>query len=260
MTEQDNDKMPFTTHLEDLKKIIVRSLIAIGIGFVICYIVKERLFTILAAPLSQVMPEGSTMVYTGLPEAFFTYLKISLFASIFLTAPYWLYQVWSFVSPGLYDNEKKYVFPFVIVSTLFFIGGALFAYYIVFPFGFKFFVAFTTEFIKPMISVKEFLSFSMKLLLAFGVIFELPIFMYFLAKVGLVTSRTLSVKRKYAYLLVFVVAAFFTPPDVVTQVLMAFPLMVLYEISIWVVKFAEKKKKESNDDKESDVTDEEDAS
>ena len=133
------------------------------------------------------------------------------------------------------------MFPFVFFSTIFFVGGSLFAYFVVFPFGFKFFLAFGTEFIRPMLSIKEFLSFSFKLLLAFGIIFELPIMMFFLSRVGLVNSRTLITKRKYAILLVFVIAALFTPPDVVTQVLMALPLMLLYEASVWVVKLGEKK-------------------
>jgi sec-independent protein translocase protein TatC len=187
------------------------------------------------------MPDDSAMIFTSLPEAFFTYLKVSFFAAIIIASPYLLYQIWKFVSPGLYSTEKKYVAPFVILSTIFVLGGTLFAYYIVFPFGFKFFLAFGTEFIRPMLSIREYLSFTFKLLLAFGIIFELPIFMFFLARIGLVDSKMLTAKRKYAILLVFVVAAFFTPPDVVTQVLMAVPLMLLYEISVWVVKAGEKK-------------------
>jgi sec-independent protein translocase protein TatC len=156
------------------------------------------------------------------------------------------------VSPGLYESEKKSVAPFVAFSTIFFVGGSLFAYYIVFPFGFKFFVGFGNDFIRPMLSLKEYLSFSMKLLIAFGVIFELPIFMFFLARIGIVNSQTLTKKRKYAILLVFVTAALFTPPDVVTQILMAVPLMLLYEISIWVVRAGEKKRAAREDDETDD--------
>jgi sec-independent protein translocase protein TatC len=187
------------------------------------------------------MPDKSTMIFTSLPEAFFTYLKVSFFAAIFLASPYILYQIWNFISPGLYDSEKKYVIPFVLFSTIFFVGGSLFAYFVVFPFGFKFFLAFGTDLIRPMLSIREYLSFSFRLLLAFGIIFELPILMFFLSRVGLVNSRTLITKRKYAILLVFIIAALFTPPDVVTQVLMALPLMLLYEASVWVVKMGEKK-------------------
>jgi len=241
MNESIDEKMPFMDHLEELRKRLVRSLTAIGIGFVICYLFKERLYGLLTIPLNAVMPEGSTMIFTSLPEAFFTYLKVAFFASILLTSPYILYQIWKFIAPGLYTTEKRYVAPFVFFSSLFFIGGSLFAYYIVFPFGFKFFLAFGTETIRPMLTMKEYLSFSFKLLFAFGIIFELPVFMYFLGKIGVVNSRTLKAKRKYAILLVFVTAALFTPPDVVTQVMMAIPLIFLYEASIWVVKLGEKK-------------------
>ncbi len=250
MSERIDEKMPFTLHLEELKTRLTRVLIATGVGFVVCYIFKEKLFWALTLPLAAVLPDNSSMIFTGLPEAFFTYLKVSFFASIFLVSPYILYQLWKFVAPGLYASEKKYVTPFVIFSTIFFLGGSLFAYYIVFPFGFKFFVGFGNDFIRPMLSLKEYLSFSMKLLIAFGIIFELPIFMFFLAKIGMINSEILRKKRKYAILLVFVVAAFFTPPDIVTQCLMAVPLLLLYEISIWVVKAGEKKRVPEADNEE----------
>jgi len=241
MNDQTDEKMPFTSHLDELRSRLLRCIVAVGLVFVACYLIKERIFEILTIPLKVAMPDDSAMIFTSLPEAFFTYLKVSFFAAIIIASPYLLYQIWKFVSPGLYSTEKKYVAPFVILSTIFFLGGTLFAYYIVFPFGFKFFLAFGTEFIRPMLSIREYLSFTFKLLLAFGIIFELPIFMFFLARIGLVDSKMLTAKRKYAILLVFVVAAFFTPPDVVTQVLMAVPLMLLYEISVWVVKAGEKK-------------------
>ncbi len=254
MTDQTDEKMPFTLHLEELKKRLIRVLVAIGIGFVACYLVKEKLFWVLTRPLVAVLPEDSSMIFTSLPEAFFTYMKVSFLSSIFLVSPYILYQIWKFVSPGLYSSEKKQVAPFVAFSTIFFLGGALFAYYIVFPFGFKFFVGFGNDFIKPMLSLKEYLAFSMKLLIAFGVIFELPIFMFFLGKIGVVNSQTLRKKRKYAILMVFVVSAILTPPDVFTQCLMAIPLMLLYEISIWVVKAGERKRSAlEEDDEEEDI-------
>jgi len=238
----DEQKMPLTDHLEELRTRFIRILIALGIGFVLCFFVKERIFSIIIYPLSDIMPDGSAMIFTSLPEAFFTYLKVSLFAAIFITSPYTLYQIWKFVSPGLYVSEKKYVVPFVLLSTLFFLGGAFFAYFLVFPLGFAFFLAFATEFIKPMLSMREYLGFSMKLLLAFAIIFELPIFMFFLAKIGLVNSQVLKKRRKYAILIIFAVAATLTPPDVVTQTMMAIPLILLYELSILVVRKGEKNK------------------
>lgn len=241
MKNNKEEKVPFSEHLDELRKRLIRVFIALGIGFIACYLFKEKLYQFLTIPLNAVLPDDSSMIFTSLPEAFFTYLKVAFFASIIFTSPFTLYQIWKFISPGLYTSEKKYVAPFVIFSTLFFVGGSSFAYYLVFPLGFKFFIAFGTDSIKPMLSMKEYLSFSFKLLLAFGIIFELPVFMFFLGKIGLVNSKTLIAKRKYAILLVFITAALFTPPDVVTQVMMAVPLVLLYEISIWIVKMGEKK-------------------
>lgn len=237
--------MPLTDHLEELRTRFIRILIALGVGFVFCFLFKERIFDFIVYPLKGVMPEGSSMIFTSLPEAFFTYLKVSLFAAIFLTSPYTLYQIWKFISPGLYASERKYVMPFVLLSTVFFVGGSLFAYFFVFPLGFAFFLAFATDFISPMLSMRDYLGFSMKLLLAFGIMFELPIFMFFSAKIGLVNYDVLKKKRKYAILLIFIIAAVLTPPDVVTQCMMAVPLILLYELSLWIVKIAEGKKKSS---------------
>lgn len=239
--DKEEKKAPFSEHLDELRKRLIRVFIALGIGFIVCYLFKEKLYQFLTIPLNAVLPPDGSMIFTSLPEAFFTYLKVAFFASIIFTSPFTLYQIWKFLSPGLYTSEKKYVVPFVIFSTIFFVGGTSFAYYLVFPLGFKFFIAFSTEHIKPMLSMKEYLSFSFKLLLAFGIIFELPVFMFFLGKIGLVNSKTLITKRKYAILLVFIAAALFTPPDVVTQVMMAVPLVLLYELSIWIVKMGEKK-------------------
>ena len=248
----DEEKMPLTDHLEELRTRFIRILIALGAGFVFCFLFKERIFGFIVYPLKGIMPEGSSMIFTSLPEAFFTYLKVSLFAAIFLTSPYILYQIWKFISPGLYSSEKKYVAPFVILSTLFFVGGSLFAYLLVFPLGFAFFLAFATEFITPMLTMREYLGFSMKLLFAFGIMFELPIFMFFSAKIGLVNYDVLKKKRKYAILIIFVIAATLTPPDVVTQTMMAVPLVLLYEMSLWVVKLAERRKNNKAADEDDD--------
>lgn len=228
----EDDKIPFTSHLEELRRRLVIAFIAIAIGFAVSYGFKEQLFEILVRPLKLVMAEGDTLIFTNLPEAFFTYLKVALLTGIGLASPVLLYQFWMFVAPGLYDKEKRLLLPIVFLSTLFFVGGALFGYFIVFPYGFEFFLGFATETIRPMPSMKEYLSFAAKLLLAFGIVFELPLVITFLAKLGLVTVPFLKKNRKYALLLFFVGSAILTPPDVVTQVMMALPLMVLYEISI----------------------------
>jgi sec-independent protein translocase protein TatC len=247
MDDRAEDKLPLTAHLEELKKRLVRSLIAIGIGFVVCYYFKDPLFKIITKPLLEVMPKGSYMIFTSLPEAFFTYIKVAFFASLFLTAPFTLYQIWKFISPGLYPREKKYVVPFVLTSSLLFIGGILFAYFLALPPAFGFFVEFSTDTLRPMFTMREYLSFALKLLLAFGVSFQLPVFIFFMTKLGIVNSRILAKQRRYAILIIFIAAAILTPsPDAFTQIIMAIPLMILYEISVFIAKFVEKKKKEAD--------------
>ncbi len=230
---EEEAKLPFLEHLEELRKRLIRSFIAIGVGFGIAYGFKEDLFRILIRPLVQVMDTSrDTMVFTGLPEAFFTYLKVSLLAGFVLALPVIFYEFWMFVAPGLYRRERVVIFPIVLVSLFFFAGGALFAYFLVFPFGFKFFLGFASETIRPLPSMKEYLSFSSKMLLAFGLAFELPLVITGLARFGLVDTAFLKKNRKYALLLFFIGAAILTPPDVVSQVMLAFPLMALYELSI----------------------------
>lgn len=228
----DEEKLPFTAHLEELRSRLIYCFVAVFIGFAISYFFKEKLFDILVAPLVKVMGQGDTLIYTGLPEAFFTFLKVSFLAGLLIASPVIIYQFWMFVAPGLYTKEKKLLLPIIFLSSFFFIGGSLFGYFIVFPYGFQFFLGFATETIRPLPSMKEYLSFSSKLLLAFGLVFELPLVITFLAKLGIVSVEFLKKNRKYALLLFFIGAAIITPPDVVTQIMMAIPLMILYEISI----------------------------
>ncbi|MGB5986520.1 MAG: twin-arginine translocase subunit TatC [Desulfobacterales bacterium] len=246
----ENDKMPFTGHLEELRSRLIRSFIAVGVGFAAAYGFKEKLFQILVHPLTTVMESGETLIFTGLPEAFFTYLKVSLLAGIMVASPILLYQFWMFVAPGLYEKERKVLFPIIFLSTLFFLGGALFGYFIVFPWGFKFFLGFANDTIRAMPSMREYLGFSAKLLLAFGLCFELPLVLTGMARLGLVSVATLKKNRKYALLIFFVGAAILTPPDVVTQVMMALPLMVLYEISIIGARIFQRRPPESEADPE----------
>ena len=239
---REDEKLPFTSHLEELRKRLITAFIAIGVGFVVSFGFKERLFGILVQPLINVMKEGENLIYTGLPEAFFTYLKVSLLTGLIVASPILLYQFWMFVAPGLYRKERSLMVPIVILSSFFFIGGALFGYFVVFPWGFKFFMGFATETIRPLPSMKEYFGFSAKLLLAFGLVFELPLVLTFMAKLGIVSVDFLKKNRKYALLIFFAGAAILTPPDVITQILMALPLMVLYEISIIGAKIFGKKK------------------
>lgn len=242
----EESKLPFTAHLEELRKRLIICFIAVGIGFVISYGFKEYLFQVLVNPLVKVMQPGDSLIFTGLPEAFFTYLKVAFLAGLMLAAPVIIYEFWIFVAPGLYDKEKSLMLPIVFLSTFFFIGGALFGYFLVFPWGFKFFLGFASDTIRPMPSMKEYLGFSAKLLLAFGLVFELPLVITFLARLGIVSVEFLKKNRKYALLLFFVAAAILTPPDVVTQIMMALPLMLLYEIAIIGARIFGKKKVEAD--------------
>jgi len=239
----EEKRMPLTSHLEELKTRLIRILIVVGVGFGVCYLFKDWSFRVITKPLVDAMQAQSSMIFTGLPEAFFIHMKIAFFASLFLTAPYTLFEIWRFVSPGLYKNEKRLVFPFVFFSTILFIGGVLFGYFVALPPAFSFFVSFSTDFLKPMISFREYLDLTLKFLLAFGLCFEMPVFMFFLAKIGIVNAKMLAKQRRYAILIIFIAAAVLTPsPDAVSQILMAIPLMVLYEVSIFVAKFARRNK------------------
>ncbi|RLB35361.1 MAG: twin-arginine translocase subunit TatC [Deltaproteobacteria bacterium] len=237
-----DEKQPFMAHLEELRSRLIACAIAVGIGFGISYVFSKKLFLILILPLKANMPAGDKLIFTNLPEMFFTYLKTAFIAGILLSSPFIFYEIWMFIAPGLYQKERKFLIPFVVFSSILFVGGALFGYFVVFPFGFKFFLSFANEYIQALPSVKQYFSFAIKLLLAFGVVFELPVVAFFLAKMGLVTSKFLKRQRKFAILLIFVAAAILTPPDMVTQLMMAGPLLLLYEISIYVAKIAERKK------------------
>jgi len=230
--------MPLIAHLEELRWRIVRSVAAVAVGFFLCYAVAERIFTFLVRPLAALRPEQSLIIGTGVTEAFFTKLKVSFIAGIFLASPIVFYQIWRFVAPGLYENEKRHAVPFAIVASFFFIAGAAFCYVVVFPVGFEFFLdEYGSISVAPQIRITEYLSFATRMLLAFGVTFELPVVTFFLARLGLVTHRHLINYGRYAIVIIFIVAAVLTPgPDVASQLLMAAPLLVLYALSILVAK------------------------
>jgi len=204
---------------------------------------QMQLFTdSLQQALMQVTQQGHFQ-YTYPAEAFFSHIKISIVAGLFLVSPYVFAQIWGFIAPGLYSHERKWMIPMAVISALFFTAGGLFGYFVVFPFGFEFFAGFSTEGIQFTPKLNEYLSFCLKLLFAFGFVFELPLFIFFLARMGMVSSAGLRKKRKYAILIGFVLAAVLTPPDPFTQCLMAGPLIILYEVGIWVAYFFGKKEK-----------------
>ena len=239
---REEDKLPFTAHLEELRSRLIKSAAAVGVGFAACYGFKEQLFQILIRPLILVMPDGGRLIFTGLPEAFFTYLKISLIAGVILASPVLFYQFWMFVAPGLYKKERMTLAPIVIVTTLFFAGGALFGYFVVFPYGFKFLLGFGSDYIRTLPAMREYLNFSIKLLFIFGLAFEMPVILVAIARLGVVSVGYLQRNRKYAVLLAFVLAAFLTP-DVISMILMAVPLMLLYELGIQGARCFERRKK-----------------
>lgn len=244
-TSEENE-MLLTDHLEELRRRLIIVVVAIVIATLGAYCFSEDLFRILMVPLLAVMPAEGGLIFTGLTETFFTYLKISILAGFFISSPVVIFQIWRFSAPGLYAEEKRYVFPFVFFATIFFVGGAMFGYFVVFPFGFKFFMGFATDFIRPMPSVREYFSFAVRMLFAFGVVFELPVVTAFLALFGLIRAETLINKRKYAVLGAFVIAAILTPPDIVSQLMMAGPIIILYEISIVVARICGRKKVEKD--------------
>ncbi len=252
----DGKKMPLLDHLIELRKRLLYSLVALLVAFLVCFYFAADLFDFLVKPLADLLierraaDEGSAprLIYTALTEVFFTHVKVAFFAGAFITAPIFLTQIWLFVAPGLYRNERHAFGPFLVATPiLFFIGGSL-VYYVIFPLAWEFFLAFEQQAdtgtlpIELEAKVNEYLSLVMKLIFAFGLCFQLPVIMTLLARVGLATSEGMAKKRKYAIVGVFVVAAIFTPPDPISQVSLALPIILLYEISIYMAKFVEKKR------------------
>jgi sec-independent protein translocase protein TatC len=229
-------RMPLTAHLEELRTRIIRSLLGIAAGFLLSYGFAERLVSWLLRPLTAIRPDQSLVIGTGVTDAFFTKLKVAGVAGVFVASPIVFYQAWKFVAPGLYERERRIAVPFSAAATFFFISGAAFCYYLVFPVAFTFFLdEFTSVGISPQIRVSEYLTFTSRMLLAFGATFELPVVTFFLARIGLVTHRMMIGGARYAIVVIFIVAAVLTPgPDVASQMLMATPLLVLYALSIGI--------------------------
>ena len=232
--ESPASKMTLMEHLFELRVRLVRCCIAVGLAFFVCWSVVNPIFDTLVNPLLAVLPANSTAIYTTLPEGFFTRMFIAFVGSLFLASPVIFYQLWCFIAPGLYDEEKRFIIPIALVSAFFFTAGGSFCYFMVFPYAFSFFVGFSTESIVIMPKISDYLDFVLKLILAFGLIFEMPLFAFFLARMGLVTAAIMRKVRRYAVLTIFIVAAILTPPDVVSQLLMACPMLMLYEVSILV--------------------------
>ena len=227
--------MSFLDHLEELRRRIVISLVAVVVGFFVAFAFIDRIFGFIMRPLQAILPDGGKLVYTEPAEAFLLYLKVAALAGLFFAAPVLLWQAWLFVAPGLYANEKRFVIPFVFFSTFFFVAGAAFSHYVVFPWAWTFFAGFTTDYMQFMPRIAPVFSLYVRMLLALGLVFEMPTLVMFLARVGLVTPKLLLKQFKYAVLVIFIIAAVLTPgPDVVSQALVAGPMIVLYIFSIGV--------------------------
>jgi sec-independent protein translocase protein TatC len=248
-------RMPLTAHLEELRTRIIRSLLGIAAGFLASYGFSEWLVAWLLKPLTAIRPDQALVIGTGVTDAFFTKLKVAAVAGVFVASPIVFYQAWQFIAPGLYERERRVALPFSAAATFFFVSGAAFCYYLVFPVAFRFFLdEFTSVGISPQIRVSEYLTFTSRMLLAFGVTFELPVVTFFLARIGLVTHRMMIAGARYAIVVIFIVAAVLTPgPDVASQMLMATPLLVLYALSIGIAYMVGRPAAETSDETEPEV-------
>jgi sec-independent protein translocase protein TatC len=226
--------MTFLEHLEDLRKRLFYSALALLVGFVPGWMFHKQIYEILARPVTQYLPAGTKLAYTSLTAPFMLYIKVAFLGSLFIAAPFVFLQIWYFVAPGLYQKEKKYVIPFVLMTTFFFALGALFGYYVVFPWACRFFLQIASDF-QPVITVDQYFGLALKVLLGIALVFELPTLIFFLARMGLVTAGWMVRNFKYAVLVVFVIAAVITPtPDVITQSIVAVPMLALYGLSILI--------------------------
>jgi len=242
MSENDG-MMPLTSHLAELRKRLVISFSAVLFATIVSYIFSEELFNILAKPLiSNLPPDQNSLAFIGITDPFFTYLKVSMTSGIIFASPVILHQIWSFVAPGLHENERIWFWPVLLISTVLFAAGVLFAYLAVFHLAFRYLLGFANDNLRPVLSMSLYFSTSTRLLIAFGFAFELPLFMLTFAKLGVFDAKTLKHYRRYAFIIAFVFGALLTPPDIVSQVLLAVPLVILYEIGLLMVRIFGKKK------------------
>ncbi|HYS56351.1 MAG TPA: twin-arginine translocase subunit TatC [Thermoanaerobaculia bacterium] len=239
--EHDLPKMSFLEHLEELRKRLLVSIIALGVAFLACWNYADRIFGLLARPLSRFLPPGEKLVFTRLTEPFLLYMKVAFFAGIFVASPIILWQLWLFIAPGLYKRERSYAAPFIIIASLFFIVGGWFGWRVLLPGTCAFFLETGKEF-RQMIKADEFFSFASMVILATGLVFETPILIFFLARLGIVTPAFLLQKFKWAIVLSFIIAAIVTPtPDMVTQTVLAVPMIALYALGIAIAYIFGKK-------------------
>ena len=251
------DSNSFTSHFIELRSRLLNSIIFIFVAFIISYIFAEHIYNFLVEPYANAVKDDQNsrrLIFTALHETFITYIKVAFFSSVFLGSPILLIQIYKFIAPGLYKNEKRAILPYLISTPILFLLGAILVYYLVMPLAIKFFLSFetigsnSTLPIQLEAKVNEYLSLIMRLIFAFGISFQLPILLNLLARIGVVNSQYLKTRRRYVIVIIFALAAILTPPDPITQVGLAIPLLILYELSIFTVKFTEKKNKKNLED------------
>ncbi len=245
----DEAAAPLLDHLIELRTRLIRSVVAILVTFVACYIMAEPIYNFLVQPLADTLDrEGARLIFTALHEVFFTHVKVAFFAALFISFPFVASQLWMFIAPGLYKNEKRAFLPYLVLTPILFFSGGALVYYVIFPLAWQFFVSFETIGAKDTLpihleaKVSEYLSLSMKLIFAFGLSFQLPLLLTLLARAGMVTAKGLAEKRKFAIVAAFVAAAILTPPDPLSQISLAVPIILLYEASIYAVRIVEKRR------------------
>ncbi len=251
LTENKSD-MSFFEHLGELRKRILISFAFIFVFFLVSWAFVDKLYHWFSIPVLRFLPEGGKLAFTSLTEPFMMYIKISFISGFFIASPFIFYQLWAFITPGLYKNEKKMVIPFVLSTTFFFILGGAFGYYSVFPWACKFFLEVGSDF-NAIITINDYFSLAFRVLLGISVIFELPVLSFLLAKMGIITSKFLLKHFKYAIVIIFIIAAVITPtPDIVTQSMFAVPMMFLYLLSIIIAKIVGPKTEKVDDKKKSE--------
>ena len=255
MSHDDNDS-GFISHLSELRKRLINSFIFLIIFFIACYFFAEDLYGFLVEPYAQAVKDDVVerrLIFTALQETFLTYLKVSFFTAFFVTCPFILTQIWKFIAPGLYKHEKIAILPYLVLTPILFFLGGLLVYYLIMPLAIKFFLSFETTGLSTNLpiqleaKVNEYLSLVMKLIIAFGISFQLPVVLSLLARIGVVDSEFLKKRRKYVVVIIFAAAALLTPPDPITQIGLAIPLLILYELSIFSVKLIENKNFKDSD-------------
>jgi len=251
MNDENTGKSSFVEHLTELRSRLIKSIIFLFLAFIFCYIFAEHIYTFLVEPYAKAVKDDGTsrrLIFTALHETFITYLKLAFFAAIFMSSPIVITQLYKFIAPGLYKNEKKTLLPYLIATPVLFLLGGMLVYYLIMPLAIKFFLTFETSQLNSLpiqleAKVNEYLSLVTRLIFAFGVSFQLPVLLSLLARVGFVDSVYLRKRRKYVVVIIFAVAAVLTPPDPITQIGLGIPLLILYELSILSVSIIEKKKK-----------------